>query len=610
MNATNIKAGEIAIGSLRTSGEWLFPNLLLAALDADLYGGFLKGTANLDVEERQFTAAIEADFPYEKLAMLLDKPVQRWLGQFSWEDSPLVESTIRFQVPAWTNTWEDLEKVVLSSLEMAGRFEGTGKFRGIEVEKAASHFTFTNFIWNLPDLVITRPEGEMRAAYSGNVVNADFSLKMESRIDPGVLKSLFPKDQQGAVGIVKFVEPPLVRAEAWGNWDDDTRLGIRGSVWATNFFVREQAFTDIRSDVLITNGLIHFRDVVLHRGKEELRAPYLRMDLPNEVLFVTNAMSTLDPYIAMSLVGDDAYEAIDPYRFATAPAVLVNGLVPLRHWSKADLYFDVAGNEFSFWKFRLPHLAGQVHWRAETIAFSNIVANFYGGQAKWSGYFVIDDKDDSANFSFTGSTTNTEVRHLVADLTGKTNQMEGTLHGELIITSANSKNDRSWTGFGNATIEDGYLWNVPVFGVFSPILDGVMPGLGASRIKSGGGTFEITNSVVYTRDMQVRAPAFRLGYKGQVDLEGKLDATVEAQIFRDVWVVGKLFSVALWPVSKAFEAKVTGTLDAPKTDLKFLPNFLTAPFRALKSPGTTAEEKSTENEGTRSESQRPGSPSK
>ena len=248
---------------------------------------------------------------------------------------------------------------------------------------------------------------------------------------------------------------------------------------------------------------------------------------------------------------------------------------------------DRAGNEFSFWRFHLPSLTGHVHWFSNEVSFSNVVANFYGGKAYWSGRFVIDPRkgEDYAIFSFAGYTTNTEIKYLVEDITGKTNQMEGTLHGELIITHANTSNDRSWNGYGTATINDGFLWNVPIFGVFSPILDGIAPGLGSSRISSGGGTFNIQNSVVHTRDMQVRAPAFRLAYKGQVDLDGNLEATTEAMIFRDAWVIGKLFSTALWPVSKVFEAKISGTLDAPKTKLRYVPGIVLAPFRALNAIG-------------------------
>jgi len=42
-----------------------------------------------------------------------------------------------------------------------------------------------------------------------------------------------------------------------------------------------------------------------------------------------------------------------------------------------------------------------------------------------------------------------------------------------------------------------------------------------------------------------------------------------------------LFSMALWPVSKAFEAKISGTLNDPKTKLRYFPRFLLAPLKAL-----------------------------
>jgi hypothetical protein len=585
--ATKIRAGEIEIGEVQAGGDWSFPNLSVTNLDAKLYGGYMKGTAGLNFTSREISARTESQFPYEKLSTLLDKPVQRWFSQFEWEKPPFVESELAARFPPWTNVWKTAD--VAKTLRIDGRFDGGGKFRGVPADRAESHFHFTNFTWTLPDLVITRPEGQARVQYSGNVTNGDFRWKVESSIDPAVIKPVFPREQQPALEVLKFAQPPLLRAEATGNWDDEKRLGVNASLVATNFFVKEQAFSDLSTEILITNGLIHLSNVVAHRGKEEVRAPYVQVDLPGEVMFVTNVVSTMDPYIAMSLIGEDAYKAIDPYRFAVVPTVRVNGTVPLRHFSKADLRFEVAGNEFTFWRFRMPNLVGDVHWKADHISFSNVTANFYGGKAKWSGYFIIDHSDDSANYSFSAYTTNTELKYLVADLTGQTNAPEGLLDGELMITSANSANERSWNGSGKASIRDGFLWNVPVFGIFSPVLDGIAPGLGSSRVSSGGGTFTITNSVVYTRDMQVRAQGFRLSYKGQVDLDGKLDALVEAQIFRDAWIVGKLFSIALWPVSKAFEAKVSGTVDAPKTDLRFVPKFLLAPFRALNALGDAAE---------------------
>jgi hypothetical protein len=367
--------------------------------------------------------------------------------------------------------------------------------------------------------------------------------------------------------------------------------------------VKEQALSDIRMDFRYAGQSLELTELVAHRGKEEVRAPYSRIDIPQETMFVTNAISTVDPYIAMSIVGDEVYEAIDPYRFAEAPTVTINGIVPLRSVRKANIRFGVAGGEFAYWRFRLASLTGDVYWKGLDLSFSNVTAAFYNGRAEWSGHFKIEEKTDDAQFSFHGRAWNASLQPLVRDLFAATNRLEGTLNGELVITSANTESIQSWNGYGQATLKDGYLWSVPVFGIFTPALESITPGLGSAPVSSGMGNFTITNSVVHTRDFQVRAPAFRLNYKGKVDLEGKLDARVEAEILRDAWIVGRLFSAALWPVSKAFEAEVGGSLVSPKTRFRFLPGFLFAPFKILSTLGNGV--RKTESESTPTESAEP-----
>ena len=115
--------------------------------------------------------------------------------------------------PEWNSEWKTAD--VVKTLAISGRFSGGGKFREIPVEKAESHFGFTNFVWTLPDLTIKRPEGEARLRYIGNVRNGDFSCDIESRIDPGILKVLAPEEHRAAAGVVKFVQPPLLVGRRW-----------------------------------------------------------------------------------------------------------------------------------------------------------------------------------------------------------------------------------------------------------------------------------------------------------------------------------------------------------------------------------------------------------
>ena len=71
----------------------------------------------------------------------------------------------------------------------------------------------------------------------------------------------------------------------------------------------------------------------------------------------------------------------------------------------------------------------------------------------------------------------------MADLTHPTNQFEGSTTVNLHITSANTDDWKSWNGFGHAYLRDGLIWQAPIFGIFSPVLNSISPGLGTSRAR-------------------------------------------------------------------------------------------------------------------------------
>lgn len=595
MHLRNFSAGQATLGNVSARGRWTFPELSVTEAEMTLYDGRLSARGALDVQTRRVSASSDSIFDYHEAGVLLDPPAQRALDQFGWETPPSIQTEITLTLPPWTNSWASFWPQAGPSLAVVGNFSWRGSFRGAPLGLTESSFSFSNYVWRLPDLRITRPEGRASIDCSGNVTNQQVAARIVSQIDPAILAPAFDEKAERAFSFAHFPNPPRIEAEVQANLNDLQSVTARGSVTATNFFIKEQAFTFLRTTFYYTNLLIELSGTKVTRGKEQLDAPWLKIDFPGEVMFVTNAVSTIDPYIAMSFVGPETYSAIDPYRFANSPTVHVNGFVPLRHYSKADLHFQVAGTDFSFWKFHLPALSGDVFWKSDKLNLSNVHAAFYNGKADWSAHFDIEHKTDNAHFSFRAHATDASLQPLVRDLFGTTNRLEGTFNADLIITSADTENIQSWNGHGKATLKDGYLWSIPIFGIFSPALDSIAPGMGSNPVSSGGGSFTITNSVIYTRDLQVRAPAFRLNYKGNVDMDGKLDARVDAELLRDAWVVGKLFSTALWPVSKVFEANVTGVLNNPKTTFRFVPKFLTAPLRAISAITDAARKKEEKN---------------
>ena len=64
-----------------------------------------------------------------------------------------------------------------------------------------------------------------------------------------------------------------------------------------------------------------------------------------------------------------------------------------------------------------------------------------------------------------------------------------------------------------------------------------------------------------------------------MDFAGGVNANIEAELFRDTFLIGPLLSLLTTPVTKVFEYRVTGSLANPKSEPRFIPKFLLLPLR-------------------------------
>jgi hypothetical protein len=208
--------------------------------------------------------------------------------------------------------------------------------------------------------------------------------------------------------------------------------------------------------------------------------------------------------------------------------------------------------------------------------------DFYHGNA--FGWAAFDfPQTPGTDFQFMLNATNVLLQSLMADLSTQTNHLEGRLSGSLVVTKANSENWQTVFGHGDAHLQDGLLWDIPLFGIFSPVLNGISPGLGNSRASAATTRFIITNGVIRANDLEIRSTGMRLAYRGTVNLESQVNARVDAELLRDMWLVGPLVSTMLWPVTKLFEYRVTGNLSDPRTEPVFIiPKIMLMPFHPFR----------------------------
>ena len=572
----------VFVDKISLAGQWRAPELTIQKFHADLHGHQLDASAQIHAATREARAQSSFDFDAHRIESLLTPHLRRWLGQYSWPDPPKVTARVRVILPACTNTHPDWRAEVLPTLQLDGELQtGEATFRGVPVSSAQSHFGFSNFVWQLPDLVATRPEGRVEFSYTSDIQNHDFRFKLRSRIDPLALKTLFEGERPAVFDYFQFHEPPLVEGEIWGQWLAPEKFGAIVRVSATNFVFREVPIRELAALVQFTNRYVTATDVMIRGGGPLVSASGVGYDLATRTVYLTNAFSTMDPRLITHAIGPRTEQILSPYTFKKPPTARVNGWVEVRRGKNSDLRFELTGGPFHYWKFNVPQISGTVLWVDETVTITNLQADFYRGKLAADMFFDCTVPHES-DFSLRASVSGADLHQLMADISSPTNRLEGVLSGDLTITKANSGDWESWNGFGNVKLRDGFLWDIPLFGIFSTALNAVVPGIGNSRVSGCTATFTIANSVIHTDDMNIRSPAMRLAYRGTIDFKGRVDARVEARLLRDVWIIGRIVNFILSPLTKIFEYKVTGSLEEPKKEPLYIPKALMFPFHPIR----------------------------
>jgi hypothetical protein len=426
---------------------------------------------------------------------------------------------------------------------------------------------------------LTVAQGKTQLAMDGGADDAagNCRWRVHGALDPEFARPfLTVADAAPGLDILKFTQPVFLDASGRGRLDDPVSISATGHVAFTNFMVRGESFGDVKSSFDYRNGALEFLHPLMHTGAQMMTADSVTLDFNTRMISFTNGFGTADPEAIARAIGPKIGRIVEPYRFLQPPTARVNGRIPLRDMSAGsdmadvDMRFDVIkGAPFEWMKFRTTNITGTIRWQGQTLLVTNVVAAFYGGSGNGFTYFDFHVPHEGADYDFAVILTNVNLHLLAADLSSPTNSLEGALAGELVVTRADTRDWRTWNGFGNANLRDGLIWEIPLFGIVSPVLNKIRPGLGNSRATDAAAKFTITNGVIITDSLEIHSTMTRLQYVGDMDLAGDVNMRVNAQLLRDTSVVGPLVSTMLWPVSKLFESKITGTLNDPKSEPVF-----------------------------------------
>ena len=584
---TGVHTPEVDVASVSLGAVWQPPLLTVGAWHATIYDGTLSGAARLDTATRQLAMELNVDVDPQRAAPLFATNVQSWLAQFTWEKPPHFTAAAVLTLPPWTNTaaWHavDWRKEVVPTMGLSGHLAvGAASFRTVAVTSLQSDFAYTNRIWRLPHLVLTRPEGRATVAHTTHEDTQAFEFVIDSTIDPRLVRPFFDPTVQGVIDDFVITTPPVIHAEVAGLWNAPEKISARADFKGTNLSYKTKSVLSCNTLVTFTNLVLGLMQPVVVRSEGLSRGDSVIIDIPQLKLYINNATGVLELAALTHVISPTVERTMAPYHFLTAPRARCTGVVDLDDALGSNLRFELLeGGPFEWRSFRFQQITGFVHWTGPGLLLSNVVGTMHSGRAEMSGAFDFTAKPGTG-FGFTAQVRDINLHSLMTDLGDTTNHLEGTLAGLLVISQANADATNSWFGYGHMNLEDGLIWDVPVLRLFSPVLNAIKPGAGNNRAREANASFIITNSVILTDDLLIHASGMRLNYDGTIGFDGRINGRMEAQLLRDMPGLGPLVSTVFWPVTKLFEYKVTGTLAQPKSQPLFIPKIFMMPLHPLR----------------------------
>lgn len=571
--------------NIRLHAHWKAETLVVQQLAATLCDGNLDFQGAWNAKTRRTTLAGRFDFDVQRIGHLLSEKGRRWLNQYKFQQPPFVQIQASAILPKrWdgdSGWWENLQ----SSLHLAGRFHANkATFRTVPLDSVSSSVEFSNMTWKLPDIRIARPEGELRLNYQCDTRTKEHRWEVNGNVDWNAYKPLLTSAQKEKLALFEFTQPIHIRnGKVQGSWGAPNLTQFETNIAVTNFLFRNVPLSSLRANLAYTNKLLTATDVELHCKEGQIRANAAKVNFDTRLVTATNAVSTAPLLTIAKMVGPATEQFLKRYRFLKPPRIQLNGVVPLDAENENPAaHFQVEGRPFALGRFQSPHIRADINWIRQKVEIQNVDASFYQGSLKGNMNLSL-MANRQATFNLHAKIKNVDLNALFADaLLEENQQSQGILNGEITIDSGQTDHWNSWQGRGQVSLEKGFLWDVPLFGIFSHLFNAFSPGLGSSRAESGQANFTIVNGVIRTSDLTIQEPSARLRYQGKIDFQGNLDAKVEAELLRDIPIIGQAISVALWPVSKLLVYKVSGNLRNPVVEPRYMfPKLLTNPIHSI-----------------------------
>lgn len=212
---------------------------------------------------------------------------------------------------------------------------------------------------------------------------------------------------------------------------------------------------------------------------------------------------------------------------------------------------------------------GEVTGKGPLISVSNTAFDLFGGKGSGAFSIALDPSTNSMPYAMdihvAESNFDSFLKHINPNIEGN---FGGLLSGDLTFDADMIVGfDPTANGFGNVSIQEGQLADLPFFKGFSRLIRKMMPSFNIFSITSLKGTFHIIGGVIHSDDAYFEGDVISANGKGNYSQQEGFDAVVSAQIMSNN-PVSKVIQVITNPIFKLFELNLKGSISDPSWGLE------------------------------------------
>lgn len=539
-----LKRNDYEARNFVAAAEWSDQRLTLSQCEwNDRLGGFV-ATANWS--RRSESANFQARSSLDLKGLLDAADVGKALADATFNAPPVIDVSGSINLSGERPQFKVIGHLAIDN----------AAFKNLPLSECRAEFSWDGERTWLRDIRIRHPTGDLRA----EVFEApdEFRLNIDGPLAPGELRPFVSPEIQEFLNEWECARPPVIKLSIRGKdrhpetWQGDGNISLD----RTRF--RGQWMNSASAKVHFADGAVAYQDFKITRD-EGVGTGNFVYDFAKHEVRVSNVKATVRPNEVAYWIDPDLPKDVAPYKFRQPPSITANGVYQFHGQKGTKLEINVdgpGGLDYVFLGKTLPfqRINARLLFTDDRLQIVDLRGNLFSGSVRGNADISLahGDQHYRAKIAVDGMDF-----PKLTDLYWNFKTAQGRLSGAYDFTG-NGGNSRLMQGSGKATVADGDVFAIPVFGPLSGILATLLPlkAAGYSVAHEAKTSFTAKNGVLHTDDFEVAGRLFSMLGDGDVYfMDDKLDFNIR--------ISPKGAGLLLAPVYKLFEYKGEGTLKNP-----------------------------------------------